>query len=110
MHHEPDGRLYPLTIQHADVNCIIISVTYLVTRDCWATFHKHGRHIKCPDGRRVELITKDGVFFVPLNVLPRIVKMCLEEQWRVTRASRVSPGMASLEPSFSELFANKPAC
>ena len=70
VHRENDGRLYNFTIQHADVHCIIISVKYLVTRDCSVTFHKKGGHIKYPDGRRLRFITKDCVFFMELNVLP----------------------------------------
>ena len=70
VHQEPDGQLYPLTIQHADVHCIILSVKEFVTHDCRVTFHKKGGHMRYPDGRRIRFVTREGVFVVSLNVLP----------------------------------------
>ena len=70
VHQEADGELYGFTFQHAPVHCPIISVKYLVTRDCRVTFHKAGGHIRYPSGKTIQFVAKDGVFFVALNVLP----------------------------------------
>ena len=68
IHREADGSLFDFTFQHADVHCPILSVTYLVTRDCTVTFHKHGGHIAYPDGRRIRFVAKGGIFVVLLDV------------------------------------------
>ena len=70
VHQEADGCQYKLTFQNADVHCTILSVKYLVTRDCIVVFHKGGGYIEYPTGRRIHFVCKDGVFFVALNVLP----------------------------------------
>ena len=69
-HVEPDGETYEFTFQDAPVHCPILSVKYLVTRDCTVTFHKHGGHILYPSGKKVHFVCQDGVFFVALNLLP----------------------------------------
>ena len=69
-HVEDDNEPYEFVFQDAPVHCPIISVRYLVTRDCWVTFHKNGGFIAYPTGKRINFIVKDGVFFVALNVLP----------------------------------------
>ena len=69
VHRENDGSTFDFKFQHADVHCPILSVTYLVTRDCWVTFHKHGGHISYPDGRKIRFIAKGGVFVVLLNIV-----------------------------------------
>ena len=68
VHAESDGPKFNVTFQHAEVHCPIVSVTYLVTRDCSVTFHKYGGHIAYPDGRRIRFVAKGGVFFVLLNI------------------------------------------
>ena len=73
-HVEADGEQYSFTIQNANVHCIIISVRYLVTRDCVVTFHRDGGNILYPTRHKIEFVVKDGVFFVALNVLPQNVK------------------------------------
>ena len=70
VHVEPDGTKYDFTFQHADVHSIILSVSMLVVKDCSVTFTKHGGHILYPDGRKIRVIAKQGVFYVLLNVLP----------------------------------------
>ena len=69
-HLEADGTVYDFTIQNAKVHCPIISVRYLVTRDCIVTFHREGGFIQYPTGKRINVVVKDGVFFVGLRVLP----------------------------------------
>ena len=69
-HEEPDGTRYNFVFQHAKVHCPILSVTELVIRDCSVTFTKHGGHILYPSGKKIRFISKAGVFFVILNVLP----------------------------------------
>ena len=69
-HVEPDGQQYEFTIQNAKVHCTILSVRYLVTRDCTVTFHRDGGHIAYPSGKKIPFVNKDGVFFVALNVIP----------------------------------------
>ena len=69
-HLEADGEAYDFTIQNAKVHCPRISVRYLVTRDCVVISHKRGVLILYPTGKRIDFVSKDGVFFVPLNVLP----------------------------------------
>ena len=71
-HVEADGDTYPFTFQHAIVHCPIISVRYLVTQDCVVTFQRLGGHILYPSGNRISFVCKDGVFFVPLNILPPV--------------------------------------
>ena len=70
VHREQNGKLYKFTFQNAPVHTTIVSVKYLVTRDCVVTFHRDGGHIEYPDGERIAFVCKDGVFFVALNVLP----------------------------------------
>ena len=69
IHREKDGSLFDFTFQHADVHTPILSVTYLVTRDCRVTFHKYGGHISYPDGRRIRFVAMGGVFFVLLDIM-----------------------------------------
>ena len=68
-HRESDGSTFSFTFQHAEVHCPILSVTYLVTRDCSVTFHKRGGHIAYPDWRRTRFVANGGVFFVLLNIM-----------------------------------------
>ena len=56
------------TVQHANVNCQILSVSELVNRDCVVTVYKSCGHIQYLDGRKPRFIAKEGVFFVLLNV------------------------------------------
>ena len=69
VHVEPDGEQYTFTFQNAKVHCPILSVRYLVTRDCTVTFHRDGGHILYPTGKKLSFVNKDGVFFIALNVL-----------------------------------------
>ena len=69
-HKESDGTVYDFTFQHAKVHCPIVSVRELVMKDCWVTFHKNGGHIEYPNGKKIRFVTRGGVFFVLLNVLP----------------------------------------
>ena len=59
-----------MTVQHAKVHSISISVLGLVLQDCTVTFHRPGGHITYPNDKQLELVIKEGVFFVALNVLP----------------------------------------
>ena len=52
-HQEDDGEVYDFTVQHAKVQCTIISVRYLVTRDCIVTFQEEGAFIEHPSGKRL---------------------------------------------------------
>ena len=70
VHVEPDGERYKMTLQNAPVHCTILSVRELVTKGCRVTFHSRGGHIRYPSGKKISFTIKDGVFFVPLNVLP----------------------------------------
>ena len=69
-HQEHDGTLIDFVFQHAKVHSAIVSVLELVYQDCTVTFHKAGGHITYPDGRHIEFVIKEGVFFVALNILP----------------------------------------
>ena len=93
VHREPDGQLYPLTIQHADVHCIMLSVREFVTQDCRVTFHKKGGHIRYPDGRRIRFVIREGVFFVSLNVLP--------PNFRDVFGNKITDGQGRLTSGFS---------
>ena len=65
-HLEPDGEIYNFVVQHANVHCTIISVRYLVTRDCTVTFHKSGGYIGYPTGKRIQFVLKErGVLRPP---------------------------------------------
>ena len=69
-HKEADGSIYDFTFQHAEVHCPIMSVRQLVEKDCEVTFHKYGGYIRYPNNKKVRFVTKGGVFFVLLNILP----------------------------------------
>ena len=60
MYPQADGDRYSFTFQNAPVHCTILSVKYLVTRDCVVTFHKAGGHIEYPDKRRIKFVAKGG--------------------------------------------------
>ena len=81
-HREPDGSTYNFTFQHAKVHCPIVSVKELVLRDCSVTFHKYGGHIQYPDGKKLRFVSKGGVFFVLLNVLPPGTRNVLGQELR----------------------------
>ena len=61
--------MFNFVFQNANVHTAILSVTDLVQKDCWVTFHKLGGHITYPNGHKVKFVAKPGVFFVLLNVV-----------------------------------------
>ena len=69
-HISKNGQLFDFVFQHASVHCPILSVTELVLQDCWVTFHRRGGYILYPDGRKLNFVAKDGVFFAQLNIAP----------------------------------------
>ena len=68
--HRQGNDLFEMTMQHAKVNCPILSVRYFTDRDCRVLFRKGGGVIIYPNGKRIAFIERLGVFFVALNVLP----------------------------------------
>ena len=100
-HTEFDWTVYDFTFQHATVHCPIVSVRERVMKDCWVTFHKNGGHIEYPNGKTVRFVTRGGVLFVLLNVLPRTRRTCSGRT--LILRDRCSAGMVNDEPQFSRL-------
>ena len=59
-----------MTFQNAKVGCPILSVHYFTQMGCRVTFKKGGGVIVYSDGRRIPFISRLGVFFVAMNILP----------------------------------------
>ena len=68
VHQAEDGEKYELVFQHARVHTPILSIRQMVEMDCAAVFNKKGGWIEYPDGRRIRVVCRGGVFFMLLNI------------------------------------------
>lgn len=68
-HADPKHGNFKFTFQDAPVHCPIISIRSLVDVGCSVTFKGKGSFIKYADGRKLNFVLKDGVYFIAINVL-----------------------------------------
>ena len=81
-HAEPDGELYDFVFQNARVHCPIISVRYLVTRECivFLFFHKKLRLHSLPFGQENQCCSQRRCVLCSLERFTTRVQRCFWEK------------------------------